>query len=166
MPTASHSRRWPQNPARSPDMRKYPPIVRDAMLAAEDKHFFSHSGVDYSGFARVLCKIRLGNLMGRLARMGSRDAANNSAIFPQGGSTITQQLVRGYFLKTMTARENSDQLRHGERLARALSSVMGARTVNMLVRKLEEIRLSLWVEEQMQQRFGSKRRAKEEILAR
>jgi len=43
---------------------------------------------------------------------------------------------------------------------------MGARTVNMLVRKLEEIRLSLWVEEQMQQRFGSKRRAKEEILAR
>ena len=36
----------------------------------------------------------------------------------------------------------------------------------MLVRKLEEIRLSLWVETEMQARFGSKRRAKEEILAR
>ena len=36
----------------------------------------------------------------------------------------------------------------------------------MLVRKLEEIRLSLWVEKEMQERFGSKRRAKEEILAR
>jgi penicillin-binding protein 1A len=36
----------------------------------------------------------------------------------------------------------------------------------MLVRKIEEIRLSLWVEEEMQERFGSKRRAKEEILAR
>ena len=143
-----------------------PPIVREAILAAEDKNFFSHSGVDYTGFARVLCKIRFGNLIGRLSRMGSRDAANNSAIFPQGGSTITQQLVRGYFLKTVTAEENSDQLRHGGRLARVLSSVIGARTVNMLVRKVEEIRLSFWVEEQMQIHFGSKRRAKEEILAR
>ena len=143
-----------------------PPIVREAILAAEDKNFFSHSGVDYTGFARILCKIRFGNLIGRLSRMGSRDAANNSAIFPQGGSTITQQLVRGYFLKTVTAQENSDQLRHGGRLARVLSSVIGARTVNMLVRKVEEIRLSFWVEEQMQIHFGSKRRAKEEILAR
>ena len=143
-----------------------PAIVRDAILAAEDKNFFSHSGVDYSGFARVLCKVKLGHLIGRLRKMGSRDAANNSAIFPQGGSTITQQLVRGYFLKTMTAQENSDQLRHGEYLARLLSGVIGARMVNMLVRKVEEIRLSLWVEEEMQKRFGSKRRAKEEILAR
>jgi membrane peptidoglycan carboxypeptidase len=143
-----------------------PPVVRDALLAAEDKNFFSHSGVDYSGFARVLYKLRLGNLVGRLRRMGSRDAANNSAIFPQGGSTITQQLVRGYFLKTMTAQENSGQLRPGDRLSRMLSSVIGSRTVNMLVRKVEEIRLSFWVEEQMQKHVGSKRRAKEEILAR
>jgi penicillin-binding protein 1A len=143
-----------------------PPIVRDAILAAEDKNFFSHSGVDYSGLARGVRKIRLGDLIGRLARMGRRGAANNSAIFPQGGSTITQQLVRGYFLKTMTAQENSDQLRHGQRMARVMSGVIGARTVNMLVRKVEEIRLSLWVEERMRKQFGSKRRAKEEILAR
>ena len=143
-----------------------PPIVRDAILAAEDKNFFSHSGIDYTGFARILCKIRLGDLIGRLFRMGRRDAANNSAIFPQGGSTITQQLVRGYFLKTAMAQENSDQLRHGGWMARVLSCVIGARTVNMMVRKVEEIRLSLWVEEQMRERFGSKRRAKEEILAR
>lgn len=143
-----------------------PPVVRDAILAAEDKNFFSHSGIDYSGFARVLCKIKLGNLVGRLGRMGSQDAANKSAIFPQGGSTITQQLVRGYFLKTMTDREDSGQLRHGQWLARALSCVIGTRTVNMMARKAEEIRLSLWVEEEMQAHFGSKRRAKEEILAR
>ena len=143
-----------------------PPIIRDAILAAEDKNFFSHSGVDYTGFARILCKIRLGDLIGRLWKMGSRDSANSSAIFPQGGSTITQQLVRGYFLKTATTEENSDLLRHGGRLAVMLSSVIGARMVNMLIRKVEEIRLSLWVEEQMQKLFGSKRRAKEEILAR
>jgi penicillin-binding protein 1A len=143
-----------------------PPIVRGAILAAEDKNFFSHNGIDYLGFARVVCKLRIGNLLGRLTKMGKRDAANSAAIFPQGGSTITQQLVRGYFLKTMTAQEDSDQLRHSQILARALSSVVGARTVNMLFRKLEEIRLSLWLEEEMRARFGSKRRAKEEILAR
>ena len=47
-----------------------------------------------------------------------------------------------------------------------MSYAIGARSVNMLVRKLEEIRLSLWIEEEMQNRFGSKRNAKEEILAR
>jgi penicillin-binding protein 1A len=143
-----------------------PPIVRDAILAAEDKNFFSHSGVDYTGFARILCKIKFGDLIGRLFRMGRRDATNNSAIFPQGGSTITQQLVRGYFLKAAMAQENSDQLRHGGWMARVSSCVIGARTVNMMVRKVEEIRLSLWVEAQMRELFGSKRRAKEEILAR
>jgi penicillin-binding protein 1A len=122
--------------------------------------------VDYTGFVRVLSKLRIWNLLGRLTKMGRRDTVDSAAIFPQGGSTITQQLVRGYFLKTMTARENSDQLRHSQGLARAFARVIGARTVNMLFRKLEEIRLSLWVEGEMQARFGSKRRAKEEILAR
>jgi membrane peptidoglycan carboxypeptidase len=44
--------------------------------------------------------------------------------------------------------------------------VIGARNVNMMLRKREEMRLTLWIEEQMRERFGSKRRAKEEILAR
>lgn len=143
-----------------------PPILRGAILAAEDKNFFSHNGIDYFGFVRVVCKLRILNLLGRLTKMGKRDAANRAAIFPQGGSTITQQLVRGYFLKTMTAQEDGGPLRHQQGVARVLSSVVGARTVNMLFRKLEEIRLSLWIEEEMRARFGSKRRAKEEILAR
>jgi penicillin-binding protein 1A len=36
----------------------------------------------------------------------------------------------------------------------------------MLARKREEMRLSLWLEQEMRKRFGSKRRAKEEIFAR
>jgi len=35
-----------------------PPIVRDAILAAEDRNFFSHNGVDYSRIPRVLSKVR------------------------------------------------------------------------------------------------------------
>jgi penicillin-binding protein 1A len=143
-----------------------PPVVRGAVLAAEDRNFFSHSGIDYRSFFRVLTKLKKQNLMGRLTKVGGRDAANNAAIFPQGGSTITQQLVRGYFLKDMTAEENSEKLQHYQMLPRLLSRVLGARMVNMLVRKLEEIRLSLWIEREMRARFGSKRRAKEEILAR
>jgi len=65
--------------------------------------------------------------------------------------------VRGYFLKTMTAQEDSDRSGTGRSWLRALSSVVGARTVNMLFRKLEEIRLSLWIEERDAGAFGSKR---------
>jgi penicillin-binding protein 1A len=143
-----------------------PPIVRDAILAAEDKHFFSHNGVDYFSIPRVLAKVRVGALMRRLATGGRHDNTSGRAIFPQGGSTVTQQLVRGDFLQRQTSQENSYQLRNVGLLARALSSVIGARNVNMALRKREEIRLSLWIEAQMREQFGSKRRAKEEILAR
>src|ERR1700693_6497667 len=66
----------------------------------------------------------------------------------------------------MTARENSNQLRHSGLWAGGRSSLSGARSVNMVVRKVEEIRLALWLEKGMRELFGSKRRAKEEILAR
>ncbi|HEY6205143.1 MAG TPA: transglycosylase domain-containing protein [Chthoniobacterales bacterium] len=143
-----------------------PPIVRDAILAAEDKNFFSHSGVDYSGIPRVLWKVRLRTLLARLVGLSRSDGVDDPIIFPQGGSTITQQLVRGHFLNALTAEENSSQLRHGGLLPRILSFAIGARNVNMAFRKLEEIRLSLWLESEMRERFGSKRRAKEEIFAR
>ena len=57
-----------------------PPIMRDAMLAVEDKRYRSHIGVDPLGMARAL-KVRI--TKGR---------------WTQGGSTITQQLARNIFL--------------------------------------------------------------------
>ena len=143
-----------------------PPIVRHAILAAEDKRFFSHNGIDYFSLPRVLAKVRVGMLADRFLRGGRHDEVEGSALFPQGGSTITQQLVRGNFLRRATALENSYELRPTGHLAGLLSWIMGARSVNMLARKREEIRLSLWLEQEMRKRFGSKRRAKEEILAR
>ena len=143
-----------------------PAIVRDAIIATEDKRFFSHSGVDYSVIPRLLGKVRMRALVARVIGFGRHDEVVTPAFLPQGGSTITQQLVRGYFLKNLTTKENSDQLLYAGIFPRSLSSLVGARTVNMLVRKLEEMRLSLWIEAEMQNRFGSKRKAKEEILAR
>lgn len=138
-----------------------PPIVRDAILAAEDKNFFSHNGVDYSRIPRVLSKVRIGTLVTRMMRVGRRDKADSLVMLRQGGSTISQQLVRAYFLRSLTDGENSNNLRPG-----ALSFVIGARSAKKLARKLEEIRLSLWMEQRMQEHFSSKHRAKEEILAR
>jgi penicillin-binding protein 1A len=150
------------------DIARYediPPVVQAAILATEDKRFFTHGGVDSVGLLRALGKVRVGRLAARLLRGGRHDEVG-VALFPQGGSTITQQLVRGVFLQGVTARENSYELRQAGLAAWALSSVVGARSVNMLARKREEMRLSLWLEREMQERFGSKRRAKEEILAR
>jgi penicillin-binding protein 1A len=143
-----------------------PAVIRDAILAAEDKHFFSHNGVDYFSIPRVIGKVRLGAWWARLATGGRQDNMRGRAIFPQGGSTITQQLVRGVFLQHQTSRENSYELRSLGLLPRGLSALIGARNVNMVLRKREEIRLSWWLEQQMREQFGSKRRAKEEIFAR
>ena len=55
------------------------PIIQ-AFLAAEDDRFFEHPGFDYQGIVRAAVN---------LAVTGSRS---------QGGSTITQQLARVYFL--------------------------------------------------------------------
>ncbi|HEX8442924.1 MAG TPA: PBP1A family penicillin-binding protein [Allosphingosinicella sp.] len=57
-----------------------PPIMRNAMIAVEDRRFRSHPGVDPIGFARAV-KVRIDR--GR---------------WTQGGSTITQQLARNIFL--------------------------------------------------------------------
>src|SRR5688572_2903996 len=77
-----------------------PPILREAILAAEDKNFFSHSGVEYSAIPRVVRTTVQNSLSAWWKGDGFRPH------FPQGGSTLTQQLVRGYFLPEMTLREN------------------------------------------------------------
>src|SRR6187401_1118712 len=62
-----------------------PPIVRDAILSAEDKRFFSHNGIDYTSLPRVIAKVRLGAWATRLLTRGQRDNMSGRAIFPQGG---------------------------------------------------------------------------------
>jgi penicillin-binding protein 1A len=62
------------------DYEDLPPFVVHAFVAAEDGRFFEHPGIDYLGILRAgLRMIRTGEISG-------------------GGSTITQQLARDYFL--------------------------------------------------------------------
>ena len=59
---------------------RIPPVMRDAMIAVEDRRFRSHPGVDPIGMVRAL---------------GVRFSEGR---WRQGGSTITQQLARNIFL--------------------------------------------------------------------
>src|SRR6185436_322368 len=137
-----------------------PVVLRDAILAAEDRNFFSHSGVEYRSLPRVAQKAAARSLAVLWRGEGLR------LVFPQGGSTLTQQLVRSYFLQGMTIRENNDLLISDGLTPRVLAAMLGVRATNKLVRKTEEIRLSLWIEAEMRRRYGSRMAAKREIFAR
>jgi penicillin-binding protein 1A len=139
-----------------------PEIVRQAILAAEDKRFFQHSGVDYRALPRVAEKAARRSL-GEWRKGGH----GLRLLLPQGGSTLTQQLVRVYFLEELTKRPDDQALFHtGLAPPRLLSAVLGAPATNKLLRKLEEVRLALWLEEEMGRRYGSQAEAKRQIFAR
>ncbi|MFA6957174.1 MAG: transglycosylase domain-containing protein [Thermoanaerobaculia bacterium] len=139
-----------------------PPIVRHAILAAEDKRFFEHSGVDYGSLPRVIRKTA-----SRSMSEWRKEGAEFRLYLPQGGSTLTQQLVRGYFLRDLTRLPDADPRFHeGFAPPRLLSIVIGAAAANKILRKMEEVRLTLWLESEMQRRYGSQPRAKREIFAR
>jgi penicillin-binding protein 1A len=71
------TRRYPVAIARVPDK------VKQAFIAAEDSHFYTHNGIDYTGIGRAVWQIA-SRKEGRVA----------------GGSTITQQVARQFFLSS------------------------------------------------------------------
>ena len=143
-----------------------PDVLRQAILSAEDENFFAHSGVDYSVFPRLLSKTNIHALIARAGGSNGAGAAERAPVFPQGGSTITQQLVRGYFLQELTSTKNSNTLQHQGVLSHLLAFVIGVPGANRVLLKVEEMRLASWIEGEMRKRYGSKRKAKEELLAR
>src|SRR5690606_1624940 len=71
------------------EMRRYPvdiagvpEAVKQAFIAIEDNRFYEHDGVDYKGVARAIWLI---------AKTGSKEGV-------PGGSTITQQVARQFYL--------------------------------------------------------------------
>ena len=60
-----------------------PPLVINAFLAAEDKNFYEHGGIDFMGLARAMI-INVKNI--------------GSGRRPMGASTITQQVAKNFLL--------------------------------------------------------------------
>ncbi|WP_295848912.1 transglycosylase domain-containing protein, partial [Tardiphaga sp.] len=60
-----------------------PKLVINSFLAAEDKNFYEHGGIDYSGMARA-------------AVLYAQNYGSNRR--PQGASTITQQVAKNFLL--------------------------------------------------------------------
>ncbi len=143
-----------------------PPVLRDAIVSAEDKNFFRHPGLDYTALPRVAWKTATSSLAASCRVSLAEGRPRVALVFPQGGSTLTQQIVRGYFLEGLTRRERGGELIRPGLVAQLASRVLGVAATNKLSRKLEEARLSLWLEDELARRYGSRRRAKEEILAR
>ncbi|MGD9509253.1 MAG: penicillin-binding protein 1A, partial [Geminicoccaceae bacterium] len=83
--------------------RTYVPIeaiperVKNAFVAAEDQHFYSHPGIDVFGIARAV--------VSNLQRIGDNRR-------PEGASTITQQVARNFLL--------SDELSYERKLKEML----------------------------------------------
>ena len=68
-----------------------PPLMKNALLSAEDERFYQHGGVDYVGVLRAA----LGNIVSGYSRSGA--------------STITMQVAKNFFLsseKTFTRKFN------------------------------------------------------------
>ena len=66
-------------------IEKIPDRVKQAFLSAEDKSFYSHSGVDYKGVIRAI--------LSNLKNIGSGRR-------PAGASTITQQVAKNFLLSS------------------------------------------------------------------
>lgn len=63
------------------DLKEMAPAIPQAVMATEDRRFFSHFGIDLWGLGRAMvANLRAGHVV-------------------QGGSTITQQLAKNLFLK-------------------------------------------------------------------
>jgi penicillin-binding protein 1A len=84
--------------------QQIPKVLVHAVIAAEDPHYFQHEGLDYRGMLRAFIE----NLMrGR---------------FAQGGSTITQQVVKEMLLsREKTLRRKVQEIILARQLSEALS---------------------------------------------
>ncbi|HXV26847.1 MAG TPA: transglycosylase domain-containing protein [Candidatus Paceibacterota bacterium] len=113
---------------------RVPDVVRQAIIAAEDRRFYDHYGVDFRAWPRVIW----------------RNATGQSR---QGGSTVTQQLERNMFQEEALRAERGDELVTDNVLTRLLARHKGIPWTNRHVRKVFEVRYALHLERGLTEHF-------------
>lgn len=73
-------------------IEEVPPMVKNAFISAEDKNFYTHSGVDAFAVAKAIAQFTLAKVQGRDARL-------------RGASGITQQVMKNFLLSGERAYE-------------------------------------------------------------
>lgn len=144
----------------------FPPIVVGAVLSTEDRRFFKHDGVDYwTLFTSVPWDVVVDSAK---ATGKHRPYFKPTLVMSRGGSTVTQQLVRLYFLLETTKLEKSGELIANNWRTRLLVAlpVLEASHVNTILRKIRELSYSIHTEKELAKIYGSKRKSKEAIFAR
>lgn len=138
------------------------PVVREAILSAEDSRFFhfTHRGIDYFAMLRAISY----NLPDTIR--ATYHKGDISVVSSQGASTLTQQIVRLYFLSDITRFENSDTLIDDSFVTRTAAYFVGVKTTNKYLRKLREIKYSVWLEKELTKHYNSRKEAKRQIFIR
>lgn len=101
------------------------PWMNAAIVAIEDRRFYSHAGLDWLGTARALVE----NL-----------AAHGDALRGQGASTITMQYVKNYRLQVLADTEAERAAAVADTAARKLTEVRAARRLEQRLPKPEILR--------------------------
>jgi len=142
---------------------KIPPVIVQAILSAEDKRFFDHwgpDGVDLLAVLRALVEVS-GYSLGASVRHGEL-----VVIRSQGASTITQQIVRLWFLPEIIKQEDSNTLIADNGFTKFLAQYVDVPTINSFTRKFKELRLAVWLEREMRKTYGSRDEAKKQMFTR
>ncbi|MBT0993937.1 penicillin-binding protein [Cellulomonas sp. DKR-3] len=99
-------------------------VMKDAVIATEDKRFYEHSGIDLMGMVRA----------------AARNALNTSR---EGASTLTQQYVKNVLIEAARQADTPEERAEGIEQARTAEGAEG------LARKLREAKLAITLEKTM-----------------
>ncbi|MCC6934261.1 MAG: transglycosylase domain-containing protein [Candidatus Yanofskybacteria bacterium] len=115
-----------------------PEVVRQALVSAEDKRFWSHDGWDWRATTRAAFK-----------------AATRSVLNfrQQGASTITQQVARNIYLEDWLLRQSGNELLVDNIVTRVIRLFKGTVWTNNATRKVREIKYAVRLERGLTQHF-------------
>lgn len=105
------------------------PVMYDALLSSEDKHFYEHGGIDLLGTTKAL----IDNIVGDSTR---------------GGSSISQQYVKNVLMQRCESEIKLSDEEYDSKMEACFKAAAGSNGTDGLVRKLQEMRYAIQIEKE------------------